>query len=277
MMSGLTRVREFIQDDAHIFCLPEQVDDEVAKMVSLIKQIYNKLGLLEVHIELSTRPPDSIGTAEMWAQAESVLKNALTAIQQEFQLNPGEGAFYGPKIDFHIQDALKRSWQCATIQLDMAMPERFELEYVGSDNARHRPLLLHRTLLGAIERFTGILIEHYGGKFPTWLSPVQAIVLPISTDKFGDYALKVQSQVRDNFIRTEIDLRDESLNKRIRDAQLQKIPYMLIVGERELEAGTVSVRRRDNVNVGALPLDEFIERISREIRERELALTIKKK
>ena len=275
MMSGLTRVREFIQDDAHIFCLPEQVKGEVADMVSLIHEIYHKLGLHDVKMELSTRPPDSIGAEEMWEEAENNLKQALEAMKMEYEINPGEGAFYGPKIDFHVKDALKRTWQCATIQLDMAMPERFDLEYVGSDNARHRPVLLHRTLAGSLERFVGLLIEHYGGKFPTWLAPVQAIVLPISGERFGDYAKEVLDRLLKRRIRTEIDLRDESLNRRIRDAQLKKIPYMLVVGEREVEAGTVSVRRRDNINVGGIPTDEFIKLISKEIKNRELELGIR--
>lgn len=274
MMSGLTRVRAFIQDDAHIFCLPKQIESEVADMVNLITEVYDKFGLHEVEIELSTRPPDSIGTAEMWRTAETALANSLKNMGIDFKISPGEGAFYGPKIDFHIKDALKRSWQCGTIQLDMAMPERFDLEYVGSDNQRHRPVLLHRTLAGGVERFIGLLIEHYGGAFPTWLAPVQAVVLPISAEKFGDYALKVKDQLKKERIRVEADMRDESLNKKIREAQLKKIPYMLVVGEREAAEGSVSVRRRDNVNVGAVGVEEFVGKILGEINERNSELRI---
>ena len=274
MMSGLTRVRAFIQDDAHIFCLPEQIEEEVADMIGLIREVYQKFGFIDVEIELSTRPPDSIGTDEMWEKAEYELKSSLKKLGIDYRLSPGEGAFYGPKIDFHIKDALKRSWQCGTIQLDMAMPERFDLEYVGSDNQRHRPALLHRTLIGAMERFVGLLIEHYGGAFPTWLFPVQAKVLPVSSDKFGDYAEQVHNRLKKSRIRAGIDARDESLNRRIREAQLQKIPYMLVVGERELETGTVSVRRRDMVNLGPMPLEDFIEKIAWEISHRKLELSI---
>ncbi len=274
MMSGLTRVRGFIQDDAHIFCLPEHIESEVADMISMIKEAYDTFGLTDVDIELSTRPPDSIGTDEMWAQAEKALAGSLEKLGIEYRNSPGEGAFYGPKIDFHIKDALKRSWQCATIQLDMAMPDRFDLEYVGSDNARHRPVLLHRTILGGVERFVGILIEHYAGKFPTWLAPVQAVVIPISAERFGDYAVEAMEKLRKARLRAEVDLRDESLNKRIREAQLKKIPYMLVVGEREVEAGTVSVRRRDNRNIGAMGVEEFVGKMGAEIRGRELELRI---
>ena len=276
MMSGLTRVRGFIQDDAHIFCLPQQIESEVADMISMIKEAYGTFGLTEVDIELSTRPPDSIGTEDMWKTAEKALASSLDNLNIQYRLSPGEGAFYGPKIDFHIKDALKRAWQCATIQLDMAMPERFDLEYVGSDNARHRPVLLHRTILGGVERFIGILIEHYAGAFPTWLAPVQAIVLPISADKFADYAVDVQEKLRKARIRAEIDIRDESLNKRIREAQLRKIPYMLVVGEREVEAGTVSVRRRDNKNIGAMGVGELVGKLAEEIEKRNIKLMIEK-
>jgi threonyl-tRNA synthetase len=274
MMSGLTRVQGFTQDDAHIFCLPEQVEDEVIAMIELINEIYHKVGFTDVNMELSTRPLDSIGNDEMWGLAEQALRNALEKYGQPYQISPGEGAFYGPKIDFHIKDALKRGWQCGTIQVDMSMPERFDLEYVGSDNQRHRPVLLHRALMGSMERFIGILIEHTAGKFPTWLSPVQCMVIPISTDKFGEYALSVKEQLRREKIRVEIDLRDESLNKKIREAQLKKIPYMLVIGEREAAGGTVSVRQRN----GKLPIQvycvEFIELILREIKERKQELGI---
>ena len=274
MMSGMTRVQEFIQDDAHIFCMPEQAPEEAAKLINLIHEIYDKLGLQDVRLELSTRPPDSIGSDEMWAEAEKALRTALESIGKEYEVSPGEGAFYGPKIDFHVRDALKRSWQCATVQLDMSMPERFELEYVGSDNARHRPALIHRTLVGSLERFIGLLIEHYGGKFPTWLSPVQCVVIPISSENHGEYAKNVHKTLRGQRIRCDIDMRDESLNRRIRDAQLQQIPYMLVVGEREIEANSVSVRRRDNRNVGAIGVDEFAEKLKAEVVSRMLGLGV---
>ena len=274
MMSGLIRVQGFMQDDAHIFCLPEQMVDEIKDMILLIKTIYEKLGFTEVEIELSTRPPDSIGADQMWVDAEGALKLTMNLLKLNYQISPGEGAFYGPKIDFHIKDALKRLWQCATIQLDMAMPERFNLEYVGTDNARHRPVLLHRTILGSMERFVGLLIEHYAGKFPTWLSPVQAVVLPISTERFGDYGREVQRKLRAHRIRAEIDMRDESLNRRIRDAQLKKIPYMLVVGEREVEAGAVAVRRRDRVDAGVMRVGGFVGKIQEEVAGRSLELKI---
>jgi len=274
MMSGLTRVQAFTQDDAHIFCLPEQIEDEVLDMMGLIFEIYDKLGFKDVRMELSTRPPDSIGNDEMWTKAEASLRGALKRAGREYEISPGEGAFYGPKIDFHIRDALKRSWQCGTIQVDMSMPERFDLEYVGADNARHRPVLLHRALLGSVERFVGILIEHTAGKFPTWLSPVQCMVIPISTDKFADYALNVKEQLRREKIRVEIDLRDESLNKKIREAQLKKIPYMLVIGEREVSDGTVSVRSRDNVQGGAMAVGEFVGKVKGEIETRGLELIV---
>lgn len=275
MMSGLTRVQAFTQDDAHIFCLPEQIEDEVLDMMGLIFEIYDKLGFSDVRMELSTRPQDSIGSDEMWEKAEASLVRALARAGRSYEVSPGEGAFYGPKIDFHIRDALKRSWQCGTIQVDMSMPERFDLEYVGSDNSRHRPVLLHRALLGSVERFVGILIEHTAGKFPTWLSPVQCMVIPISTDKFGEYAASVKEQLRRAKVRVEIDMRDESLNKKIREAQLKKIPYMLVIGEREVADGTVSVRSRDNINIGALPIADFIEKIKDEIADREIELKLK--
>ena len=275
MMSGLTRVQGFIQDDAHIFCRPEQMVEEIKDMISLILEVYNKLGFTEVEYELSTRPPDSIGTEQMWMDAEGALKLTLKLLKMDYKINAGEGAFYGPKIDFHIKDALKRTWQCATVQLDMAMPERFDLEYVGSDNARHRPVLLHRTVLGSMERFIGLLIEHYAGKFPTWLAPVQCIVLPISTERFGEYGREVYRKLRAHRIRSEIDLRDESLNRRIREAQLRQIPYMLVVGERELEAGTVAVRRRDIVDAGVMGVGIFVGKIREEIVERNLELRMK--
>ena len=275
MMSGLTRVSGFVQDDAHIFCLPDEAKVEVKAMIALIREVYSLFDFSDVRMELSTRPPKSIGSDEQWEYTERVLRETLEELGDDFEISPGEGAFYGPKIDFHIRDALKRSWQCGTVQFDMSMPERFELEYVGADNQRHRPVLLHRTVLGSMERFVGLLIEHMGGRFPTWLAPVQCVVIPISNDNHGDYALKVRDKLFSQYIRCEIDLRDESLNRRIRDAQLKQIPYMLVVGEQEIEADTVSVRRRDKANIGAIPVDIFVEGILGEIGGRDIELRIK--
>ena len=276
MMSGLTRVSGFVQDDAHIFCLPEQAKDEVKGMIALIREVYSRFGFDDVRMELSTRPPKSIGSPEMWEYTERVLLETLKEIGDDFEISPGEGAFYGPKIDFHIKDALKRSWQCGTVQFDMSMPERFELEYVGADNQRHRPVLLHRAVLGSMERFVGLLIEHLNGKFPSWLAPVQCMVIPISSENHGDYAKQVHEKLRTHFIRVELDMRDESLNRRIRDAQIKQIPYMLVVGEREVEEGTVAVRRRDKANIGPLKLEDYIDKLKKEIEVRTLELTISK-
>ena len=274
MMSGLTRVSGFVQDDAHIFCLPEQAKDEVKGMIALIREVYAKFGFDNVRMELSTRPPKSIGTDEMWRQTETALGETIEELGIDFDISSGEGAFYGPKIDFHIKDALKRSWQCGTVQFDMSMPERFGLEYVGADNMRHRPVLLHRTVLGSMERFVGLLIEHLAGKFPSWLAPVQCVVIPISSENHGEYAKEVHGKLRAEYIRAEIDMRDESLNRRIRDAQLKQVPYMLVVGEREVEEGTVAVRRRDKANIGPVKVDDFIGGLKTEITDRELGLTI---
>ena len=274
MMSGLTRVSGFVQDDAHIFCLPEQAKDEVKAMIALIREVYAKFGFDNVRMELSTRPPKSIGSDEMWAQTEKALGETMDELGIDYDVSPGEGAFYGPKIDFHIKDALKRSWQCGTVQFDMSMPERFGLEYAGADNSRHRPVLLHRTVLGSMERFVGLLIEHLAGKFPSWLAPVQCMVIPISSENHGEYGKQVHEKLRSQYIRAEIDMRDESLNRRIRDAQLKQIPYMLVVGEREVEEGTVAVRRRDKADIGPVKVDDFIGKLKSEIGGRELGLTI---
>ena len=270
MMSGLTRVSGFVQDDAHIFCLPEQAKDEVKGMIALIREVYAQFGFDDVRMELSTRPPKSIGSDEQWEYTERVLKETLEELGDPFEISPGEGAFYGPKIDFHIRDALKRSWQCGTVQFDMSMPERFELEYVGSDNQRHRPVLLHRAVLGSMERFVGLLIEHLGGKFPTWLAPNQCIVIPISNENHGEYAKGVHDILRGQRIRAEIDLRDESLNRRIRDAQLQQIPYMLVVGDREVSENKVSVRQRNEKLLVPVSLGEFSELLLEEVSNRVL-------
>ena len=263
VLHGLFRVRSFIQDDAHIYCLPEQVEDEVVGVIDLVLRMYRTFGFEKVHLELSTRPAKSIGSAEMWENAEATLARALERTGLEYTLNPGDGAFYGPKIDFHIEDVMGRTWQCATCQLDFAMPERFEMEYVGEDNGRHRPVMLHRTVLGSIERFLGILIEHYGGAFPVWLAPVQASVLPVA-DRHNGYAAEVAAQLEAVGLRAEVDDRSESVGRKIRDNEVNKIPFMLVVGEREAEAGTVAVRSHGRGDLGAMELAAALELIAKD-------------
>lgn len=256
VLAGLFRVRQFTQDDAHIFMLPEQIVDEVVKVIEFVDFIYKTFGL-EYHVELSTKPEKHIGSSEMWEHATSSLAAALERIGKDYQINEGDGAFYGPKIDFHIRDCLKRTWQCATIQLDFAMPEKFDLTYVGADNQRHRPIMIHRTLYGAVERFLGILVEHYGGAFPTWLAPVQAIILPVG-EAHRDYAAKLLDRLREAGVRAEVDSRDDKIGLKIREAQLQQIPYMLIVGDKEVPADTVSVRHRREGDLGPRDFEEFV-------------------
>jgi len=265
--TGLTRVRSFAQDDAHVFCTEEQIETEVQSMIEMILGLYSTFGFDEVKIELSTRPEKSIGTAEIWAQAEKALQSALESQGYEFTVNPGDGAFYGPKIDFHIADALGRSWQLGTVQLDYQMPERFDLTYIGTDSSEHRPVMIHRAMLGSIERFMGILIEHTGGAFPVWLAPVQAIVLPVS-EKFSDYGFEIFDYLKNRGVRLEIDSRNEKLGYRIREAQLQKVPYMLVVGAKEQESGTVAVRLRNGQDLGALDVDSVAQRILEQTQER---------
>ncbi|MCX8033461.1 MAG: threonine--tRNA ligase [Thermoleophilia bacterium] len=257
VLHGLFRVRAFTQDDAHIFCLPEQVEQEVLGVIDLVSRMYRTFGFDKVHVELSTRPAKSIGTDEMWNQAESALARALERAGLDYQLNPGEGAFYGPKIDFHVEDVMGRTWQCATCQLDFAMPERFELEYVGRDNQPHRPVMLHRVVLGSIERFLGILIEHYGGALPAWLAPVQAVVVPVA-DRHAAYAKQVESALREVGVRVETDTRSESVAKKIRDGEVAKVPFLLVVGDREEEGGTVSVRIRGERETRAMGFGEAV-------------------
>ncbi len=263
VLHGLTRVRMFTQDDAHIFMTEDQIQDEVIGIINFVDYVYGIFGL-EYTIELSTRPENSIGTDEMWAIATDSLHKALEAKGLPFKINEGDGAFYGPKIDFHVRDSLKRSWQCATIQLDFAMPEKFALEYIGSDGAAHRPVMVHRVIYGAIERFFGILIEHFAGAFPVWLAPVQAMVIPVS-DAFADYAREVAGRLFDAGIRAEVDLSDETMKYKIRDAQTLQVPYMLVVGERERNAAGVGVRHRRQGDLGAMSLDAFLGRIQNEI------------
>ena len=261
VLHGLMRVRAFTQDDAHIYCLPEQIEQEVLRVIDLTLRIYRTFGFDKVHLELSTRPAKSIGTDEMWEKAESALTAALARSGLEYKLNPGDGAFYGPKIDFHIEDVMGRTWQCATCQLDYGMPDRFELEYVGQDNERHRPVMLHRTVLGSIERFLGILIEHYGGAFPAWLAPVQAVVIPVA-DRHNDYAVRVTARLEAAGLRAEVDQRTESMGRKIRDNELRKVPFMLIVGDREAEGGTVSMRSHVEGDLGGMDLAEAIDRLA---------------
>ncbi|MBU2603336.1 MAG: threonine--tRNA ligase [Actinobacteria bacterium] len=249
VLHGLFRVRTFTQDDAHIYCLPEQIEDEVVGVIELVMRIYRTFGFQKVHLELSTRPEKSIGSSEMWEAAERSLAVALDRTGLEYRLNPGDGAFYGPKIDFHIEDVMGRTWQCATCQLDFAMPERFDLEYVGVDNQRHRPVMIHRTVLGSIERFLGILIEHYGGAFPAWLAPLQAVVIPVA-DRHNDYAAEVAAALGAAGVRAEVDDRTESVGRKIRDNEVAKVPYMLVVGDREVEVAAVSLRSRAEGDLG---------------------------
>jgi threonyl-tRNA synthetase len=268
VLHGLFRVRYFTQDDAHIYCTPEQLEDEVRGVLHLMLHIYAGFGFSDVRIELSTRGEKSIGSDEMWVRAESALRHVLEGEGIDYQLNPGDAAFYGPKIDFHIRDVMGRSWQCGTIQVDFAMPERLDITYTGPDNEEHRPVMVHRALLGSMERFMGILLEHYGGNLPTWLAPVQALVLPVS-DRHAGYAVGVTEALRVAGLRAELDDRSESVGKRIRDGQLQKVPYLLVVGDREEGARAVSVRAR-GAEKGGVPIEEFVTELSEEVAERRL-------
>jgi len=268
VLSGLFRVRAFHQDDAHIFMTPDQIQSEIFGVLKLAERIYGTFGLGFL-LELSTRPERSIGTDEQWAVATEGLRSALEAYGQEYRINEGDGAFYGPKIDLHIKDALGRTWQCGTIQLDMSLPERFELEYIDRDNERHRPIMIHRTIFGSIERFFGILIEHFAGKFPLWLAPVQATILPIN-DALNPHAAALQETLMDAGIRATVDDRTERLNKKIRDAQLTNIPLILTVGEKEKAAGTLSVRTLDGHVQMGVPLARFVNRIKAAVDRRDL-------
>ena len=265
-LHGLMRVRCFTQDDAHIFMMPEQIRDEIKGVVALIDEVYSLFGF-KYHVELSTRPENSMGTDEDWELATEGLRGALNDLGLDYVVNEGDGAFYGPKIDFHLTDSIGRTWQCGTIQLDMQLPQRFELEYTGADGEKHRPIMIHRVAFGSIERFIGILIEHFAGAFPTWLAPVQVKVLPIS-DKYMDYANKVLDELNAAGVRAEVDSRAEKIGYKIREAQMQKIPYMLVVGEKEQEADLVSVRSRFAGDEGQKNLETFIADIQKEIADR---------
>ena len=265
-LHGLFRVRCFTQDDAHIFMTPDQMKDEIKGVVKIFDEIYSTFGLT-YQIELSTMPEDHMGDEKIWHFAEETLQAAIQEMGKDFILNPGDGAFYGPKLDFHLADSLGRTWQCGTIQLDFQMPERFDLEYVGEDGEKHRPVMIHRARLGSIERFIGVITEHFAGAFPVWLSPVQVKVLPV-TDRAAEYADQVAAQLTENGFRVEVDHRNEKIGKKIREAQLEKTPYMLVVGDRDMENGTVSPRHRAAGDLGAMSLADFQAKLRREVDEK---------
>ena len=266
-LHGLFRVRCFTQDDAHIFMTKEMIKDEVKGVVALIDEVYSLFGF-KYHVELSTRPENSMGSDEDWEAATAALQAALEEIGLPFKINEGDGAFYGPKIDFHLEDSIGRTWQCGTIQLDFQLPERFELEYTGADGEKHRPVMIHRVVFGSIERFIGILIEHFAGAFPLWLAPEQARVMPIS-EKQAEAVQAVAAKLRAAGLRVQADLRNEKIGYKIREAQLQKVPYMLVVGDREAEAGAVSVRSRSEGDIGVMKVEEFLERSLAEVAEKK--------
>ena len=268
-LNGLFRVRCFTQDDAHIFCLPSQIESEIISLMHLIDDVYKMFGFVYT-VELSTRPEDSMGSDEDWNMAENALKKALESINMPYKINEGDGAFYGPKIDFHIKDCLGREWQCGTIQLDFQMPERFDLNYIGEDGEKHRPVMLHRVVFGSIERFIGIITEHFAGAFPAWLSPVQVKILPISTEKHAVYAKEVAEELNAMGFRVEVDDRNEKIGYKIREAQMQKIPYMLVVGDKEMEDKTVGVRNRKEGDLGAMKVEDFIVKLKEEVDSKAL-------
>ena len=265
-LHGLFRVRCFTQDDAHIFMTWDQMKDEIKGVVKLFDEVYSLFGL-KYEIELSTMPDDHMGDEKDWEFAQNTLKEAITEMGKSYVINEGDGAFYGPKLDFHLEDSLGRTWQCGTIQLDMQLPERFELEYVGADGEKHRPVMIHRVVFGSIERFIGVITEHYAGAFPTWLAPVQVKLMPI-TDRSKEYAEEIYQKLFDAGIRVESDYRNEKIGYKIREAQLQKIPYMLVIGDKEAEAGLVSVRTRSGGDEGTMTIKDFMEKISEEIKTR---------
>lgn len=265
-LHGLMRVRCFTQDDAHIFMLPEQIEDEIKGVVRIIDEVYKLFGF-KYHVELSTRPENSMGSEEDWEIATAALKKALEEMKLDYELNEGDGAFYGPKIDFHLEDSLGRTWQCGTIQLDFQMPQRFNLEYVGEDGQKHRPIMIHRAIFGSIERFIGILIEHYAGNFPVWLAPMQVKILPI-TDRVAAYAKKIEEELKSANVRCSVNLRNEKVGYKIREAQLEKVPYMIVVGDKEVEDGSVAVRSRKDGDVGTMSLSEFKNKVVDEIEKK---------
>ena len=268
-LNGMIRVRTFTQDDSHIFVRPDQIESEITKVIELVDKLYGVFGF-PYTVELSTRPEDSMGSDELWETAEKSLQNVLDDLKIPYKINEGDGAFYGPKIDFHIQDAIKRSHQCATIQLDFQMPEKFDLSYIGEDNAKHRPVVIHRAIYGSIDRFIGILTEHFAGAFPTWLAPVQAKIITIA-DVHNDYAEKVNEALAEKGIRVEPDTRNEKVGYKIREAQMRKIPYMLVIGDKEVEENTLAVRRRGEGDIGAKKVDDVISMILGEIETKSYA------
>ena len=265
-LHGLFRVRAFTQDDAHVFMLPEQMQSELMKVIELFDRIYSQFGL-KYHVELSTKPDNAMGDDAIWEAATEALRNAIEAKGIPYVINPGDGAFYGPKLDYHIEDSLGRTWQCGTIQLDMNLPERFQIDYVGEDGQKHRPIMIHRACFGSMERFIGILTEHYAGAFPTWMAPVQVKILPIS-EKHVEYAKELAKQMHRDYVRVEVDDRSEKIGYKIRQAQMAKVPYMLVVGDKEVEEGTVNVRKHGGDELGSVPFEEFFNSIKIEIKER---------
>ena len=265
-LHGLFRVRAFTQDDAHVFMLPDQMQTELMKVIELFDRIYSQFGL-KYHVELSTKPDNAMGDDAIWEAATEALRNAIEAKGIPYVINPGDGAFYGPKLDYHIEDSLGRTWQCGTIQLDMNLPERFQIEYIGEDGQKHRPIMIHRACFGSMERFIGILTEHYAGAFPTWMAPVQVKILPIS-EKHVEYAKDLAKQMHRDYVRVEVDDRSEKIGYKIRQAQMAKVPYMLVVGDKEVEEGTVNVRKHGGDELGSVPFEEFFNSIKIEIKER---------
>ena len=265
-LHGLFRVRAFTQDDAHVFMLPSQMQSELMKVIELFDRIYSQFGL-KYHVELSTKPDNAMGDDAIWEAATEALRNAIEAKGIPYVINPGDGAFYGPKLDYHIEDSLGRTWQCGTIQLDMNLPERFQIEYVGEDGQKHRPIMIHRACFGSMERFIGILTEHYAGAFPTWMAPVQVKILPIS-EKHVEYAKDLAKQMHRDYVRVEVDDRSEKIGYKIRQAQMAKVPYMLVVGDKEVEEGTVNIRKHGGDELGSVPFEEFFNSIKTEIKER---------
>ncbi len=269
VLHGLMRVRGFTQDDAHIICTPEQVEEVIQETLEFAVEMLKSFGFEDFKVYISTKPSDAIGSQEQWELAEGALKKAVEKIGLPYEIDEGGGAFYGPKIDVKIKDAIGRLWQCSTIQFDFNLPERFDMEYVGQDNKRHRPYMVHRAIFGSIERFVGVLLEHYAGLLPLWLSPVQVKVIPISPEKHGDYAREVEAYLKNKGIRVELDLRDERLNARIRDAELQKIPYVVVVGDKEVEGKSLSVRSKKEGNLGSMTLEQFLNMLTEKIRNKE--------
>jgi threonyl-tRNA synthetase len=261
VLHGLMRVRSFTQDDAHLYVTPEQIKEEILGIMDLVRYIYTDVFGFSYRVELSTRPEKAMGDPKMWEIAEGDLQGALDEAGVPYKVNPGDGAFYGPKIDFHLEDCIGRTWQCGTIQLDFQMPEKFDINYIGPDGAQHRPVMLHRTVYGSLERFLGILIEHYAGAFPYWLAPIQVRLVPVSDDH-QEYVRKVSARLEERGIRVDIDLRDEKLGKRIRDAQLQKVPFMIVAGDREVETQSLAVRDRAKGDLGSMSLEGFFEHLN---------------